>query len=101
MTPETIEVWLKAQDSETDILEFHLEHNLVVNLNSPNCQTELKTVFSALLRKMLINDIILELKVEDGFNRIMYVEVCKEYIGDLNRELIQVASELRSELKRE
>ena len=99
MKPETIRVELMELDPDTDILRFHVKENpLDVNLNSAECQSSLKDVFSALLKLLIDTDINLELSYGAEYNRLMYLEVCNEYIKDLNRELANVKDELRSEL---
>lgn len=99
MNQEIIKVELLEKDLNTDILRFHVEEEpLEVNLNSAKCQGQLKDVFAVLLQKIISSDIKLELSVNDEYNRCMYIEVCKEYINDLNRELADIASELRNEL---
>ena len=99
MNQMIIKVELLEEDSDTDILRFHIGEDLLsVNLNSKNCQADLKSVFSALLNMMVTNDIRLELEVNPDFNRVMYKEVCNQYIEDLNRELNEVKEELRAEL---
>lgn len=99
MKLETIKVELIALDPDTDILRFHVDDKpLDVNLNSAECQSSLKGVFAVLLKLLIHSDINLQLSVGDEYKRVMYVEVCTEYINDLNRELADVKDELRSEL---
>lgn len=88
-----------ALDSDTDILRFHVgETPLDINLNSAECQSSLKDVFAALLNLLIHSDINLQLMVSKDYSRVMYVEVCTEYIKDLNRELEDIKDELRNEL---
>ena len=102
MNPEVIEVILKSEDADTDVIEFHIsDASLSVNLNSPNSQVSMKAVFAALLKELVARDIELQLTIDDDFNRVMYKEVCTEYISDLNRELSQVKDALRNELRKE
>jgi hypothetical protein len=101
MNQEIINVELLALDTDTDILRFYVgEESLDVNLNSPACQGPLKDIFSVLLRRLIHLDIKLELSVNEEYKRAMYIEVCTEYINDLNRELADVKDELRSELSK-
>lgn len=88
MNRKAIEVALLARDETTDILRFKFDGNpLDVNLNSPLCQNELKAVFVRLLQMIIENDVCLEFTHADDYGRQMYIEVCEEYIRDLNREL--------------
>ena len=101
MNQRIIKVELCAMDSDTDLLRFNIDEESIidVNINDSSCQNSLKKVFSALLEKMIEQDITLEYKVSEGYERKMYIEVCKEYIDDLNRELMETADKLRQEIK--
>lgn len=99
MNQEIIEVLLTSEDADTDALIFKIDGNqLVVNLNSPDCQSAFKNIFAELLRKLVKDDIVLELNIDDGFNRLLYKEVYEEYIKDLNRELNECKDDLRKQL---
>lgn len=99
MNQEIIKVDLLEADSETDILRFYVSYKPIdVNLNSSACQGSLKNIFAILLRRLIHSDIKLELSVNQEYKRAMYIEVCTEYIKDLNRELAEVTEELRREL---
>lgn len=99
MNQEVIKVELLAIDSDTDILRFHVDENdMDVNLNNATCQAEFKKVFSALIQKLIHADIELTLIIPEDYSRVMYREVCEEYINDLNRELVDTATKLRTEL---
>ena len=99
MNQEIIEVLLTSEDADTDALIFKIDGNqLMVNLNSPDCQSAFKNIFAELLRKLVKDDIVLELNIDEGFNRVLYKEVCEEYIKDLNRELNECKDDLRKQL---
>lgn len=100
MNQKIIKVELCAVDSDIDLLRFHIDEDNImdVNLNDSSCQNSLKKVFSALLEKMIAQDIKLEYQVSIGYERKMYIEVCKEYIDDINRELLEMADKLRHEI---
>lgn len=99
MNQEIIEVLLTSEDADTDALIFKIDGNqLVVNLNSPDCQSAFKNIFAELLRKLVKDDIVLELNIDEGFNRVLYKEVYEEYIKDLNRELNECKDDLRKQL---
>lgn len=79
MNQEIIEVLLTSEDADTDALIFKIDGNqLVVNLNSPDCQSAFKNIFAELLRKLVKDDIVLELNIDEGFNRMLYKEVYEE-----------------------
>lgn len=88
--------------SDVDVLIFGLDEEqpeaYVVNLNSATSQNELKEVFSKLLELLLTEDILLQLSVAPGYSKGLYKDVCKEYIEDLNRELVQVKANMKKEL---
>lgn len=99
MNRKAIEVVLLAADEETDLLRFKFEDNpLDVNLNSPVCQNELKAVFVRLLQMLIENDVYLEFNHADDYGRGMYIEVCEEYIKDLNRELASAKEKIYKEM---
>ena len=86
MNQKIINVNLISEDSESDVLRFEVDDTKIdVNLNDENCQNTLKRVFTILLEQMIDNDIKLNFSVTAEYTRQMYIEVCKEYIDDLNR----------------
>lgn len=101
MSQRVIDVKLTAM-SDVDVLIFGLDEErpeaYAVNLNSPTSQNELKTVFSKLLELMLEEEIQLKLSIESGYSKGLYKDVCREYIEDLNRELVQVKTNMKKEL---
>lgn len=101
MSQRVIDVKLTAM-SDVDVLIFGLDEErpetYAVSLNSPTSQNELKAVFSRLLELLLAEDIQLQLSVAPGYSKGLYKDVCREYIEDLNRELIQVKTSMKKEL---
>lgn len=101
MNQKQIEVLLTV-DGENDVLNFRLDtentDGYIVNLNSDKSQAELKNVFSKLLTIMIEDDILLVLKVAEGYSKVLYKEVCFEYIDNLNREISSVAETVRKEI---
>ena len=89
MNQAEIEVTLVALNEEDDVLRFNFDSEPIdVNLNKPNCQNELKSVFIKLLNYMIKNDVKLSFSCASDYPRKLYIEVCEEYINDLNRELL-------------
>ena len=100
MNLETIIVELKSKSENDDILCFIIDNKCYeINLNDASCQNSLKMVFSKLLDKTIDNDVEFDFRVEDGFTREMYIEICDEYLKDLERELSEVKEKIRSELR--
>lgn len=101
MSQKVIDVKLTAM-SDADVLIFGLDEErpeaYTVNLNSATSQNELKEVFSKLLELLLAEDILLQLSVAPGYSKTLYNDVCREYIEDLNRELLQVKANMKKEL---
>lgn len=101
MKQRTIEVVLTTS-VDADILVFMLDEahpdTYTVHLNSATSQNELKDVFSKLLQILLEEDVALKLIVADGYDRVLYKEVCMAYIDDLNCELAQVKEIMQREL---
>lgn len=100
MNQETINVTLLAIDENTDVLRFAIgEKELDINLNDAECQAAMKNMFSILLQKAIHSDVVLKLTVAPDYTRGMYIEVCEEYIKDLNREIAEVIDTIRRELE--
>lgn len=98
MNQEIIKATLLEQD-DIDILRFEIdEEGLDINLNSPECQKSLKKLFTLILEKVVDRSVEITLEIQDGYSRGMYVEVCEEYIKDLNRELGEVTEIINKEI---
>lgn len=97
MSQKTVNVLLCSPNETEDILKFSFsdDTSYEVNLNSQECQNELKTIFSMVLQQLIENDLIFELSFEEGYSRKMYIEVCQEYIKDLNREIDSIKDKFR------
>lgn len=99
MNQEIINVTLFALDGDSDILRFSIDgENLDINLNKSDCQNAMKSMFSVLLKKAVHTNLSLKFSAAPGYTRGMYIEVCEEYIKDLNRELCEVVDAIRNEL---
>ena len=101
MSQKVIEVKLTVL-SDVDVLIFGIDEEnpeaYVVDLNSDNSQNELKNIFSQLLKILLEEDVSLKYIVVPGYHKVLYKDVCKEYIDDLNRELSQVKANMNKEI---
>lgn len=101
MNQKQIEVLLTVI-GDNDVLNFKLDSEntdgYIVNLNSDKSQSELKNVFSKLLTLMIEDDILLILKIDEGYSKVLYKEVCLEYIDNLNREISSVVETVRKEI---
>ena len=81
--------------NEKDVLVFVLDESFTVNLNSEESQNELKNIFSQLLRMMLVYDIKLKLNIAEGYKEGLFIDVCTEYISELNREIAIVYPKMK------
>ena len=97
---QIVNVLLHSPDDDNDILSFCIgeDSTIDVNLNDENCQNQLKEVFLALFALQIEEDVALNLTIEEGYKRILYKDVCEEYINDLNRELSDVRRTILEEL---
>lgn len=100
MNQRTIKVLLSAEGEEKDTLSFFVseDHPLIVNLNTPDCQTDLQSVFAAILKESISNDIELALVINEKYERTLYKDVCTEYIKQLNNELSKTQEKVRQTL---
>ena len=103
MNQITINVKLYSNESnKDDILAFLFEDETKeIHLNTDSCQFELKGVFSKLLTQSLKNEVTLNLIVADNYGRVLYKEVCEEYISDLQHELDNIKDTIRKEILEE
>lgn len=100
-----INVHLEKRDKK-DYIIFEFKEEIVVCLNEEGGQYELKNVFSALLTEVIKTPVKLEYIENIDFKVGLYIDVCKEYINDLNREISIVRINMperlnKVELKRE
>lgn len=87
------------QEIETqDVLLFDFEEPLMINLNNKNSQAEIKQVFAHLLYLLIGDDVEIMLEIQEGYTRGLFIDVAKEYISDLNRELKETRKRIVSEL---
>ncbi len=98
--PKTIDVVLYSDsEKQMDILSFQFDdESCKIDLNSEDSQPQLKMVFSKLITESLENDIVFNLVVGENYDRELYIDVCKEYIQDLQKELNNSKERIRKEL---
>lgn len=100
MKQEVIDVILDEKEDK-DILSFMIDgedNKYLIDLNDDSSQLKIKEVFSKILEKLIDNDIILNFKCRDGYTKGLYIDVCREYIKDLNEEIRKVKVRLREVL---
>ena len=90
-----INVYLK-KDGDDDLLIFKIteEQEMPIFLNTEATQNGLKLLFSTLLTELIKSPIVLNFQENPNYKTALYIEVCKEYISDLNTELQQVREKI-------
>lgn len=81
-----IKVHLETRN-KVDVMVFNFDEEKTVSMNDENCQTELKSVFSTLLSELIIQPIKLQYEEKSEFKKPLYIDVCTEYVKELNREI--------------
>ncbi|NLB71334.1 MAG: hypothetical protein GX797_04935 [Chloroflexi bacterium] len=100
MKPEIIQVFLKENDG-IEYLEFNIDDKNSphkINLNSEDSQMELKQLFSSLLKKLIISSLEFDLQIDEKYKNMLFIEVSREYLKDLEAELKQVREEILKQL---
>lgn len=92
-----IKVYLESQAKE-DYMIFGFENEMKVCMNNENCQNELKSIFSILLQELVNQPIKLEYEERKEYKTGLYIDVCTEYIKDLNREITNVRNNFPEKL---
>ena len=92
-------VKLKEKDG-FDVLEFNINdtETLEININS-NDQSNLRKLFYQIITESMKSEFGLELKVEDGYKKQLYIDVATEYVKQLNTELKKIIEEIPEDLK--
>ena len=100
MNQRTIKVLLTCIE-ENDVLKFSISdtESIDVNLNSASCQAEIKKLFSRILMIGIEEDIVFNFCIEKDYKRGLYIDVCTEYMKDMQRELTDCVQRIRIELQ--
>ena len=80
----------KAED-DTDVIELNFDNTIEINL-SKNEQSNLREVFSNMLKNALTEKFNFELSIDDSSNNQIIIEIAEGYIKELNKELKAVES---------
>ena len=97
------DVILEEKDSK-DVLVFQVDQEshskeFVVNLNEPNGQNVFMDVFAVILKMLEKEEIEFRLKIADGYSRVLFKDVCKEYVESLNAEIRNMHAKIHDELQ--
>lgn len=81
-----------------DVIRFTInEKPYDVSLTTDTGNEDLKSVFEALLRLMLSENVKLVFTKTDGYTNKMYEEVCKEYVASIQKEIDTTQQALANE----
>lgn len=94
-----IKVKLEKVD-KNDFMVFKFDENIKVCLNEESGQQDLKRVFSVLLEELLKTSVELEYEENKEYKVGLYIDVCKEYLNDLNKEIFSVYKKIPEKLKK-
>ena len=93
----TIDIYLEIYEKK-DVMVFDMEPPLRVSLNDDDSQNELKKVFVKILFLMTKNKIKLNYKENPEYKTGLYIDVCREYVKSLDREIKNVAKSMPKEI---
>lgn len=96
---KTVNVHLEKRE-KSDFMVFEFDEELAVCLNEENGQSELKNVFSVILTELIKNPIKLEYRENKDYMVGLYIDVCQEYLKDLNREISNVRKNMPERLSK-
>lgn len=81
-----------------DVIRFTInEKPYDVSLTTDTGNEDLKSVFEALLRLMLSENVKLVFTKTDGYTNKMYEEICKEYVASIQKEIDTAQQALANE----
>lgn len=95
---KVINVHLEKREKK-DYLIFDFEEVAEVCLNNDESQNDLKSIFVKLLAEVIENPVELEFTDNAEYKTGLYIDVCKEYIKDLNKEIMSVRKNMPEKLK--
>ena len=84
----------------SEIESSNENQNVNNNPNKETSQNDLRIVFANLLTELINTPIKLEFEDRADYKTGLYIDVCKEYIKDLNREIINVRKNIPEKLVR-
>jgi len=93
-----INVHLEKKEKR-DYLVFEFEDAMEVCLNDDESQNTLKAVFVKLLEEVIKESVELNFVEKPEYKTGLYIDVCKEYIKDLNKEIASVRKNMPEKLK--
>ena len=98
---QTIDVLLTATgDADTLVFDLDKENpdKYLINLNGDSNQDDIKEVFFLFFQLLVDDDVTLNYIVSDGYSKKLFIEVCQEYVEELNKELVSVREEIKKSI---
>lgn len=95
---KVINVHLEKRENK-DYLVFGFEEVAEVCLNDDESQNNLKSIFVKLLTEITKYPVELQFLENPEYKTGLYIDVCKEYIKDLNKEITNVRKNMPEKLK--
>ena len=95
---KAINVHLEKRENK-DYLVFGFEEVAEVCLNDDESQNNLKSIFVKLLTEITKYPVELQFLENPEYKTGLYIDVCKEYIKDLNKEITNVRKNMPEKLK--
>lgn len=95
---KVINVHLEKREKK-DYLVFEFEEVSEVCLNDDESQNNLKSIFVKLLAEITKYSVELRFIDNSEYKTGLYIDVCKEYIKDLNKEITNVRKSIPEKLK--
>ena len=95
---KVINVHLEKRENK-DYLVLGFEEVAEVCLNDDESQNNLKSIFVKLLTEITKYPIELQFLEKPEYKTGLYIDVCKEYIKDLNKEITNVRKNMPEKLK--
>ncbi len=93
METKNIEMILEERDNN-DILSITIKNKeYIINLNSED-QTQLRTFFTAIIENLFEHKINIELKINEAYKNMMFIEIAQEYVKCLNEEIENIFNDL-------
>ena len=93
-----IKVHLETKGKD-DFMCFEFEELKTVCLTNEECQNDLQEVFNMLLKELINHPVKLEYLENASYKKGLYIDVCTEYIKDLNREVNSIRKKIPEKLQ--
>lgn len=93
-----IEMTVTTNDKSQDVFRLKTKPEYIdVVLTEDNGTNDLKSLFARLLQELLKDDVEVKFVRTDGYKTRIYEDVCKEYVGVLNQELVTAREKILEE----